>query len=156
MARASSEPPGLPPRDFPFGGGGAPGAAPVAVNQLQWNAFAPKYQHDLGKALQARGIAVTAWGSFQGTMMQHGAAFAVNALNDIADAQDRSVPQVLLRWALQKGAAVIPGTGNPHHMRDNLDAFAFELTPAEMAQIDALADDPTVSLPNMGFERNKS
>ncbi len=51
---------------------------------------------------------------------------------------------------------MIPGTGNPKHMADNLAAFAFELSAAEMARIDALADDPTVSLPQMGFERNES
>ena len=77
--------------------GEVPGAAAVAVNQLQWNPFAPQYQHDVVKACQARGIAITAWGSFQGTMMQHGAAFAVTALKSIAEDQGRSVPQVLLR-----------------------------------------------------------
>jgi len=133
-----------------------PGAAPVAVNQIQYNAFAPGYQHELFKACQAAGVAVTAWGSFQGTMMQHGTAFAVAALKEIAAGKERSVPQILLRWALQKKAAVIPGTGNPKHMRDNLAAFEFELTAGEMARIDALADDPNVSLPQMGFEQNDS
>ena len=56
----------------------------------------------------------------------------------IAEAHGVSAAQVILRWDLQRGIVVIPGSGNPEHIRENLDLFGFELTEAEMEQIDAL------------------
>lgn len=46
--------------------------------------------------------------------------------------------QVILRWNLQKGVVVIPGSSNPEHIRENLDLFDFQLTDKEMEQINAL------------------
>ena len=45
---------------------------------------------------------------------------------------------MILRWNLQRGVVVIPGSSNPDHIRENLDLFGFELTDEEMAQIAAL------------------
>ena len=64
-----------------------------------------------------------------------------NKLNEIANAHDKSVFQIMLRWALQKNAAVIPGTGNPKHMVENLDVYKFKLSKEEMSQLDALRSD---------------
>ena len=133
-----------------------PGAAPVAVNQIQYNAFAPPRQDLLVKECQAQGVAVTAWSSFQGTMMQHAGMFQQDTLKEIAAAKGRSVPQVLLRWALQRGAAVIPGTGNPAHMDANLAAYGFELSEADMATISSIKNDPKADFPATGFEVNES
>ncbi len=47
--------------------------------------------------------------------------------------------QVLLRWALQKGAAVVPKSGAPARMAENAACFGFALSDAEVAAIDALA-----------------
>lgn len=46
--------------------------------------------------------------------------------------------QIILRWHVQIGNIVIPGSTNPEHIRANIDIFDFELTPAEMQQIAAL------------------
>ena len=51
---------------------------------------------------------------------------------------NRSSAQVILRWDLQRGIVVIPGSANPEHIKENLDLFGFELTDEEMEQIAAL------------------
>ncbi|KAG8323364.1 hypothetical protein J6590_006374 [Homalodisca vitripennis] len=46
--------------------------------------------------------------------------------------------QVLLRHVVQLGVAVIPKSANPLRLKENLDIFDFELTDAEMCQLNAL------------------
>ena len=60
------------------------------------------------------------------------------AIVSIARAHGRSAAQVILRWNLQKGVVVIPGSSNPEHIRENISLFDFELTREEMEQINAL------------------
>ncbi|MBP3742705.1 MAG: aldo/keto reductase [Treponema sp.] len=43
--------------------------------------------------------------------------------------------QVFLRWHLQMGFVVIPGSKNVDHLKDNLNIMDFELTADEMAKI---------------------
>lgn len=50
----------------------------------------------------------------------------------------KSAPQIILRWHIQGGNIVIPGSKNPDHIKSNFDLFDFALTDDEMAQITAL------------------
>ena len=50
----------------------------------------------------------------------------------------KSAPQIILRWHIQNGNIVIPGSKNPDHIKSNFDLFDFALTDDEMAQITAL------------------
>ena len=43
--------------------------------------------------------------------------------------------QIILRWHTQMGFAVIPGSKNRAHIRDNFDLFDFTLKESEMAEI---------------------
>ena len=49
--------------------------------------------------------------------------------------------QIILRWHLQAGNVVIPGSKNPEHIKANFALFDFALTDEEMAQIEALNRD---------------
>jgi D-xylose reductase len=51
---------------------------------------------------------------------------------------DVSPAQVVLRWGVQRGTAVIPKTSQPQRLTENLDVCGFTLTDAEMAAISAL------------------
>lgn len=60
------------------------------------------------------------------------------ALMEIAQSYGRTVPQILLRWQLQKGLIAVPGSGNPDHIAENADIFGFALAQADMLAIDGL------------------
>ena len=57
---------------------------------------------------------------------------------DIAKNHNVSAAQVILRWNLQKGVVVIPGSSNPEHIKENTELYDFELTIDEMNRINAL------------------
>ena len=59
-------------------------------------------------------------------------------LTEIAAAHGKTSAQVILRWNLQKGVVVIPGSSNPEHIQENTELFHFELDADEMARINAL------------------
>ena len=59
-------------------------------------------------------------------------------LQKIADSHGVSLVQVILRWNLQKGVVVIPGSANPDHIRENTQLYHFYLSDAEMKTINAL------------------
>ena len=59
-------------------------------------------------------------------------------ITEIANAHDKSATQVVLRWHIQLGLVAIPRSGNPGRIAENIDIFEFELTPEEMARIEAL------------------
>ena len=48
--------------------------------------------------------------------------------------------QVRLAWALRRGphVLVIPGTGDPHHVADNVAAGAVRLSDDDLARLDAV------------------
>jgi len=56
----------------------------------------------------------------------------------IAKTHNVSAAQVILRWDLQRGVTVIPGSSNPAHILENISLFDFALTQDEMEAIGAL------------------
>ena len=47
----------------------------------------------------------------------------------------KSPAQIILRWHTQMGFAVIPGSKNVEHIKDNFNILDFKLTDEEMAKI---------------------
>ncbi len=58
-----------------------------------------------------------------------------------AEKYGKSNAQIILRWHIQAGNVVIPGSKNPDHIRANFDLFDFSLSDGEMAEITALNKD---------------
>jgi len=56
----------------------------------------------------------------------------------ISAAHRKTPAQIVLRWGVQRGCAVIPKTQTVSRLAENLAIFDFALTPQEMAAIDAL------------------
>lgn len=61
-----------------------------------------------------------------------------DVVRQIAEAHARTPAQTVLRWAVQRGTAVVPKTTNPERMRENLAVDDFSLTPGEMSAISNL------------------
>ena len=105
---------------------------------LVQNEIHPYYQEQtVVPFIQEKGIVVQCWYPLGGR------GYTKELLTDetittIASAHGVSAAQVILRWDLQRGVVVIPGSSNPDHIRENLDLFCFELTQEEMDQIAAL------------------
>ena len=59
-------------------------------------------------------------------------------IQQIAKAHGKSAVQTMLRWHIQEGFSVIPGSKNPDHIKENIDIFDFERSEEEMNQIRAL------------------
>lgn len=53
----------------------------------------------------------------------------------------KSNAQIILRWHIQAGNVVIPGSKNPDHIRTNFEVFDFSLSDEEMAEIATLNKD---------------
>lgn len=99
------------------------------------NEIHPYYQEEnIVPYIQDLGIVVEGWFPFGGR--GHTAElFGDKVIAAIAGAHDVTPAQVILRWNLQRGVVVIPGSSNPDHIKENLDIFGFELTEEEMRQI---------------------
>ncbi len=105
---------------------------------LVQNEIHPYYQeNDVIPYIQSLGIVVQGWYPFGGR--GYTAQLLGNeTISAIAADHGVSSAQVILRWDLQKGVVVIPGSSDPDHIRENLDLFGFALTEDEMARINAL------------------
>ena len=57
---------------------------------------------------------------------------------ELSQKYGKSAAQIILRWHIQDGNIVIPGSKNPAHIQSNFNLFDFALTGQEMAEIKAL------------------
>ena len=111
--------------------------APIPTNQINFNPWISDGWMETVKYCQEQGIAITGYFTLGGSL-QHHEAKTVGVLNDLAAKYGKSVAQVMLRWAVQMGTIVIPGTGNPKYMRENLAIYDFELSEEDMQAIKGL------------------
>jgi len=59
-------------------------------------------------------------------------------VSDLAERYGKSAAQVVLRWGIQRGTAVIPKSTKATRRQENIDVFDFELSAEDMAQLTAL------------------
>jgi diketogulonate reductase-like aldo/keto reductase len=59
-------------------------------------------------------------------------------LKGIAEAHQKTIAQIILRWNVQRGVTVIPKSTHQNRIEENLAIWDFSLTDAEMAQISSL------------------
>ena len=102
---------------------------------LQTEVHPYSQEKELKEFLAREGIVIQAWyplGHGDKTLIQE-PLFA-----QLGKKYGKSSAQIILRWHIQDGNIVIPGSKNPAHIKDNFDLFDFSLTQEEMAQIAAM------------------
>lgn len=96
----------------------------------------PYFQEkELKTFLEKEDIVIQAW-----YPLGHGdkALIEEPVFTELAEKYGKSNAQVILRWHIQAGNIVIPGSKNPDHIRDNFALFDFALTDEEMARVAAM------------------
>ena len=75
--------------------------------------------------------------------------FSNEILGEIAAKYDKSIGQVVIRWNVQRGVAVIPKSVKKERIEENFNVWDFVLTEEDMSRIAQLdmghteAEDPT-------------
>lgn len=102
---------------------------------LQTEVHPYSQEKELKKFLAKEGIVIQAW-----YPLGHGdkALIEESLFTELGKKYGKSNAQIILRWHIQDGNIVIPGSKNPAHIKDNFDLFDFALTDSEMAQIAAM------------------
>ena len=98
--------------------------------QVEAHPYFPQTQ--LKKFLAQTGMGLMAW-----YPLGHGDKNLINepVFTKLAKKYGKTNAQIILRWHVQSGDVVIPGSKNPEHIHQNFDIFDFELTGEEMAEI---------------------
>jgi diketogulonate reductase-like aldo/keto reductase len=114
-----------------------------AVNQVEVHPYFT--QPDLLEAHARHGIVTQAWSPIGGVYVYAAAdAKAPKSplqdptIIDLASKYGKTPAQVILRWHIQHGRCAIPKSVRPNRIAENFDVFNFQLTPREIAAIDAL------------------
>jgi len=108
---------------------------PPAVLQVETHPYFQ--QQDTMAYIDQYGTVIEAWYPLGGRGNTQ-ILFNDETIVDIANAHDKTAAQVILRWHLQAGHIVIPGSSNPDHILENISIFDFVLTAEEMSRINAL------------------
>jgi diketogulonate reductase-like aldo/keto reductase len=102
-----------------------------AVNQIEVH---PTFQQQaLVEKSRSLSIAVEAY-----SPLGQGADLSATAVKDVAATHGATPAQIVLAWHLARGTVAIPKSSSTGRMRENLEAAAFHLTPAEMDSISRL------------------
>lgn len=103
---------------------------PIELNQVEWN---PSDHNDEMLAFcKKHNIRLQAWSPLGG---KKGSVLGDPMIKSIAASHNVSTAQVVLRWSLQRGVAVVVGSANPDHQLSDIDTFSFQLSEEEVQKI---------------------
>ncbi|MBR1868377.1 MAG: aldo/keto reductase [Clostridia bacterium] len=104
----------------------------VAPQVIQVEAHPYYPQEELRKTLDKHDIKLMSW-----YPLGHGDKSLIEqpVFNELAEKYGKTPAQICLRWHVDMGFIVIPGSKNPKHIADNFDILDFSLTQEEMKKI---------------------
>jgi diketogulonate reductase-like aldo/keto reductase len=104
---------------------------PLVTNQIEVQPFLD--QTKVIAATRSHGMSITAY-----CPIARGRVPGNPVLERIGTAHGKTASQVSLRWLVQQGIIVIPGSGKPERQKENFAVLDFALSPAEMNEIAGL------------------
>jgi diketogulonate reductase-like aldo/keto reductase len=105
-----------------------------AANQVEFHPFL--YQKELLGFCRERRIQLEAY-----SPLTHGKRLGHPGVVSVAKRLERTPAQVLIRWALQHDLVVIPKSSRRERIVENGSVFDFELSAADMAELDGLDEN---------------
>lgn len=120
----------------------------VEPTVLQTEVHPYAQEKELKRFLEKEGMVIQAW-----YPLGHGDAALLQEplFEKLAEKYKKTTAQIILRWHIQEGNIVIPGSKNPEHIKENFDIFDFSLTDEEVKEIADLNEDKRyyISTPEM-------
>ncbi|EMM6514259.1 aldo/keto reductase [Enterobacter ludwigii] len=103
------------------------------VNQVELHPYFA--QSDALETMKYYNVQPEAWAPLGGGRHK---PYENEMLKGIAEAHQKTIAQIILRWNVQRGVTVIPKSTHQNRIEENLAIWDFSLTDAEMAQISSL------------------
>ena len=104
------------------------------LTQVECHPYYP--QNELNEFLNKENIALQCWYPLGGR--GNDSLLSNDLFKELASKYNKTVAQVILRWHVQKGFVVIPGSKSEAHILDNINIFDFEITDGDMKKIATL------------------
>lgn len=101
------------------------------VNQVE---FHPQLaQPELLNYCKNKSIQVVAWAP-----LMRGRIFEIQLFKELSEKYNKSIPQIVLRWDIQKDVVTIPKSINLDRIKENSEIFDFEISEEDMIRISKL------------------
>lgn len=110
-----------------------------AVNQIETHPFIQ--QIETHQFLKENKVQIQSWASFAEGKND---LFKNELLASIGKKYNKSIAQVVLRWLIQRGVAVIPKSVRKERIEENFNVFDFELSADDMSVIQTLDTKETL------------
>jgi diketogulonate reductase-like aldo/keto reductase len=119
-----------------------PGGSAVAVDQVLYNLTRRGIEWNLLPWCRRNRVGVMAY-----SPVEQGRLLRAAPLRAVAESLGATPAQVALAWVLEQGAAAIPRSGRPEHVRENRVAADLRLPPESLAALDAAFPPPSRPVP---------
>ncbi|SCH77031.1 Glyoxal reductase [uncultured Clostridium sp.] len=109
------------------------------VNQIEIHPFSTK--NDIVNYCEYNNIQVVAW-----SPIARGRVFTNDLMIELSNKYKKSIPQIVLRWHIQRNIIPIPKSSNKDRIKENIDIFDFEISSEDMKRINSLNEGDNISV----------
>jgi len=119
----------------------------ISVDREEWHVGMGADPVGLVSFCKQHGISYQSSSPLCGNCKLHKELVTGPLVTSIGKAHNVSGAQVALKWVVQSGSPVTPGSSNPKHLREDLEIFDWTLSETEMAQLNGASSPPAADFP---------